>query len=117
MKKENMKKTLVDNAFNIVAKQGVAKLSMRKLTTASHCSLGGFYNFFKNVDDLLYHVNARSLTILFQMTKVKIFQIFENKNTSYKDVLFAIGQEYLAFSEKHVNLWKTLFKVLRIKII
>ena len=110
MKNENIKKNLVDNAFNIIDKQGVAKLSMRKLTKASNCSLGGFYNFFKNVDDLMYHINARSLDILFQMTKVKMYHVLENKNTSYKDLLFAIGQEYLAFSEKHVNLWKSLFE-------
>lgn len=110
MKTENFKKILIDNAWSVLQKGGRTQLNVRYLTKKSNCSLGGFYNFFENVEDLMFHVNIRSIALLFSTLKRNLSKTLQLPEVTLKAAFVSLGEGYLCFAEEQTNFWKGLFE-------
>ncbi len=102
--REELLKMAVEAATKIVVKQGFRKLSTRRIAARMGYSAGTLYQLFHNLDDIILHVNAKTLNEL-----VKVCQ----------DVDFAAGpaaslndlaNRYIDYTSQHRNLWNAVFE-------
>lgn len=104
-----MKKTLLDVAWTVAQEEGVEALSIRSITRKSDCSLGHFYNFFESGDDLFFHINARTVTLLFDALNERLSAALKEAVT-LEGAFRALGRGYVEFAEGQKKLWKALFE-------
>lgn len=92
-------------AERIVRREGYAGLSARKVAKPMGYTVGTLYLVFKNLDDLILHVNARTLDSLHATTT----QAFE-KTQDPQDRVIAIARAYIDFAAKNTHRWSMLFE-------
>lgn len=97
-------------AWYTVQESGKQTLTVRSLTKMNNCALGGFYNLFENVEDLMFHVNAKSVAFLFTALNKKLLETLREPSITLKAALVSLGEEYLIFAKTNINLWKSLFE-------
>ena len=94
----------VEAATKIVAKQGFRKLSTRRIAARMGYSSGTLYQLFDNLDDIILHVNAKTLDGLIEVCR---------------DVDFAAGPEaslndlanrYIGYTSRNRSLWNSVFE-------
>lgn len=82
---------------------GLTGLRARDVTKDAGCALGGLYTAFGDLDDLILHVNARTLDRLSAaMAKAA-------EGQAPKDALLTIALEYARFADANRPLWDALF--------
>ena len=68
--REEIKELALNATEEIVAEAGFQALSARKVASAIGYTVGTIYLVFKNLDDLIMQVNARTLETLFKEVSV-----------------------------------------------
>lgn len=108
---EHTKQELIDmtttNGRKIVKKEGLENLSTRKVSDSIGYAVGTIYNIYKDRDDLVVHVNLKTLSDLYTAINKAIKE--ESSSSSGKK-LKAIAYSYLTFAEKNLNLWSAIFE-------
>ncbi|MDR3496426.1 MAG: WHG domain-containing protein [Ancalomicrobiaceae bacterium] len=99
----DMRAEAIDTAYAIVAEEGVAALTIRRLAEAIDCSVGTIYNLFVDFDDLELHLAAR---VVAEMGE-RLFA--EPLPPDPSDRLRAIAARYIAFAFARPRLWSMLF--------
>lgn len=94
MKSDKLRKHIFESAWLIVESEGMEQLTVRKLAHKSGYSLGSIYNAFGSFHELQLHINASTLTQLYQILQEKTEQgIKEKKSRSSIDIwLLALGK-------------------------
>jgi len=59
IKSRRIKEVFISTAKDIIIKDGAVNVSTRKIADASGYSLGTIYNYFKNIDELLWQVRNK----------------------------------------------------------
>jgi AcrR family transcriptional regulator len=109
MKSHQLKKRVFEAAWQIVEKEGMDLLNVRKLALLSSCSLGSIYNAFGSFQDLQLHINAKILANLYHILNETADKgIKEGK--SLRAVFRDLGLAYIEFGQKNRLLWKALFE-------
>lgn len=108
---EHTKQELIDmtttNGRKIVRKEGLENLSTRKVSDSIGYAVGTIYNIYNDRDDLVIHVNLKTLNDL----QSAINKALKNESSSSNNKrLKAIAYSYLAFAEKNINLWSAIFE-------
>lgn len=91
-------------ARRIVENEGLRGLTARNVAVAVGYSPGTLYNLFENLDDLIVHLNGRTLDHLGQRLAA-----LELSGEPEADVL-ALLDCYLAFETENQHLWNVLFE-------
>lgn len=94
----------IQAAITILSQEGVQGLSTRKVAGAIGYTVGTLYLVFKNLDELILHVNA---TTLDEMRDV--MQAALTKGANSQAQLLAMAQAYLQFARDHFARWSLLF--------
>lgn len=97
-------KALVIQATESIVKNGLEPLTARNIAAKIGYTVGTLYNAFKNLDDIILHVNANTLDLLYQA-------LSNAHERSQADLLpiKAVGLAYVAFSKNETTLWQLLF--------
>lgn len=95
---------ILNAAFSHIEANGLKGLRARDIASEAGCSLGSLYNAYKDLDDLILHVNSQILTQLSQA----IGQGSE-EGIPPKVMLGQLAQTYLSFAYENYNLWSSLF--------
>ena len=91
-------------AEKIVVEQGHEGLTARKVMRDIGYAVGTLYLIFENLDDLILHLNARTLDRLYQrMTDTPIQKLSE------KDRLIRLSQIYIHFAYSERHRWELAF--------
>ena len=106
--KDELKELILTSAREIVKKEGYRELSARKVASKIGYTVGTLYNFFNNLDDLILHINARTLDMLYEKLESEISGCRNTKNI--EDAVYKIGNSYIDFSYKYFHLWSMLFE-------
>src|SRR3990167_691473 len=109
MKKDKLRKRVFESAWQIVEKEGMDQLNVRKLAQLSSCALGSIYNAFGSFQDLQLHINAAILARLYYIlneTTERGIKDEKSLRALFKDLGFA----YIEFGQKNRLLWKSLFE-------
>ncbi len=102
--REEIKELALTAAEQIVADHGFAGLSARKIASAIGYTVGTIYLVFKNLDDLIMQVNARTLEAMYQTVCLK------QKKSKYKQNLSQFGLAYYDFANQNPHLWSLIFE-------
>lgn len=100
---EELSKMILDAAYDILEKEGYAKLSTRKIAAQIGYTVGTLYNVFQNLDDIFTNLNGRTLDKLIQHLNSAV------ANDSKESKVKVLAQAYIDFSRQNFNLWSTLF--------
>jgi AcrR family transcriptional regulator len=95
----------LDAADALVATEGLAGFSMRKVALAMGYTVGNLYLLFGNQDELLAEVSLR--------TAQDMQEYLEGVAAKHKaplERLQAIAAGYIAFAQKHANRWRLMFE-------
>jgi AcrR family transcriptional regulator len=103
--KEELKQLIFEAALSIVNEQGWEELSARKIAKKIGYTAPSIYIFYKNVDELILHINSVTLESL-----SKKIQKALGKTCNLAEQIYAIGNAYLHFSSSNPNLWELLFE-------
>lgn len=103
-RREDLRMRLVDAADALIAEQGLAGLRARDIAERAGCALGGLYTVFADLDDLILHVNSRTLG---EMEKV-LTAAAEQRGE--QPAFEALALAYLRFAREKARLWSALFE-------
>lgn len=102
--REELKELALASAEKLLAEKPASELSTRQIATKMGYTVGTLYQIFKNLPDLLLHVNARTLKRLYEdCQNLDISQQTPESNIlSYANV-------YLDFAHSNTGLWELIF--------
>jgi len=102
--REEIKELALKAAEDIVAQDGFANLSARKIANAIGYTVGTIYLVFKNLDDLIMQVNSRTLNALYESVSS------QKKSKKPQETLRHFGQAYFSFAQENPHLWSLIFE-------
>ncbi len=97
----------LEAAREVAASEGWRGLTARKVATRIGYSVGTLYNVFQDLDDMIIAVNGETLDALF--AHLQAAQAGAKTETP-EDALRVLGEAYVAFIDRHPNLWDILFE-------
>lgn len=102
--REEIRSMALNAAQRIIVQDGFDKLSARKIASQMGYTQGTLYLVFENLDDLIIHLNARTLDELYQSLQ----SVVVNAPLS-AETLHALGSAYLQFAQEHTQRWRLIF--------
>ena len=102
--RDDMRTRLIDAAETRIAAKGLAGLKAREVTADAGVALGGLFNAFADLDDLVLQVNSRTLQRLGDTLRATCVP-----GLGPKDALAALAQAYVSFALQQFQLWSALF--------
>ena len=103
--REEIREMALSAAEQIVVEQGYKGLSARKIAAAIGYTVGTLYLVFQNLDDLILHINARTLDRL----HARMTQSQANSGDA-RDYLLQLGQVYIRFANDDPHRWAMVFE-------
>ncbi len=100
---EQLKEMILQVAVTLVAEEGLAALTVRRVAVNIGYTVGSIYMVFANMNDLIMHVKARTLE---QLT-LQLQQA--NTAASVDQQVRQLAFTYLTFARQHYNCWQTIF--------
>lgn len=105
MKREDLRARLIEAARRRIAENGLASLRARDVTQDAGCALGGLYTAFRDLDELVLHVNSATLGMLEGELVTEL-----SGETDPAGQLRILAHGYLRFALANRNLWAALFE-------
>lgn len=104
---EQLKEMILEEAWSIIEKEGVEKLTARRIAKAIGYTPGTIYNLFKSMEVLQLHLNAKTLNLLYQALSDSICNNPEHK--PIKNIKL-MAENYMLFAQKYRLHWFLLFE-------
>jgi len=102
--REELKELALNATEELLNSKPANELSTRQIAAKMGYTVGTLYQIFKNLPDLLLHVNARTLSTLYQdCQSLKLSQTDQQAN------ILAYAKLYLKFAHSHAGLWQLIF--------
>ncbi|MBT8448769.1 MAG: TetR/AcrR family transcriptional regulator, partial [Gammaproteobacteria bacterium] len=92
-------------AETIMLEKGKDGLSARKIAQEIGYTVGTLYLIFKNLDDLILHVNGRTLERLYEKLSSQ-----QQSSSDSKTALLQLAKTYINFAGNESNRWKVVFE-------
>lgn len=102
--REEIQGMAIQAAIAILSQEGLQGLSTRKVAAAIGYTVGTLYLVFKNLDELILHVNAAALDELRAVMEAELA-----KGKPPQAQLQAMAHAYLRFAREHFARWSLLF--------
>ena len=94
----------LEAARQIAEKEGLRGLKARRIARDIGYTIGTLYNLFEDLDDLIVHLNGRTLDDLYQaFVRVKL-------DGEPDAATRALAECYIQFTRSHPKLWNILFE-------
>jgi len=103
--KDEIKEMALVAAERIISEEGFTGLSARKIAKQIGYTVGTLYLVFANQDDLIIHVNARTLDKLY----AALCQA-SDKCRQPKTCIIAVGRAYVEFATHYPRQWTMIFE-------
>jgi len=102
--REELYRMTLDAARDILREQGLAALTARSLAARIGYSPGTLYNLFRNLDDLIVHLNGETLDALREV----LDGVPEDGDIETR--LWNFARAYIGFTVDNRELWNVLFE-------
>lgn len=103
--REEIKEMALKAAAEILEQQGAKKLTARSVATAIGYTVGTLYLVFKNLDDMVLHLNARTLDELHDWLVAR-----SDSAGTPQQQLQALADAYIDYAVRHTARWNLLFE-------
>lgn len=104
-KREELRERLILAAEARIEASGLAALRARDITGDAGCAVGALYTAFKDLDDLIVHVNSRTLARLGASLDGQL-----QGADAPRSRLQALARAYFFFARDNQALWRALFE-------
>ena len=94
----------IEAGIKLLEKEGLMNFSARKVAGEIGYTVGTLYNIFGSYDDLLLHINARTLDDWFSFMQKRL------EKGKQKNQLHILARAYIDYSQAHYHLWIALFE-------
>lgn len=101
---EELKEMAIKAGLKLIHQEGFSNFSARKVATNIGYSIGTLYNVFGGYDDLILHINARTLDEWFEVMQAAIV------SDKTKKPIHALAKAYIEYSRTHHPQWISLFE-------
>ncbi len=102
--REELYDMALEAARQIAEKEGLRGLKARRIAREIGYTIGTLYNLFEDLDDLIIHLNGRTLDDLYQVfARVKL-------DGEPDAATRALAACYIQFTRNHPKLWDILFE-------
>jgi AcrR family transcriptional regulator len=101
--REQLKELAINAGSKLIINQGFGRFSAREVAREIGYTIGTIYNVFGNYDELILHINAKTLDLWYDYTECEL------KKTKGSKIKF-LAKSYLEFSKENYNLWLALFE-------
>lgn len=114
--REEIREMALDAAQRLLDEQGSGALSTRKVASEIGYSAGSLYLVFRNLDDLCWQLNARTMAQLLERLTVgqpaaePRGDTQGQGGTSPRDTLHRFALAYLEFARRWPNRWSLMFE-------
>lgn len=102
--REEIQVMAIQAAIAILSRDGLQGLSTRKVASAIGYTAGTLYLVFKNLDELILHVNGAALDELHAALKAERIS-----DTDPQVQLLSMARAYLCFARNHFARWSLMF--------
>ncbi len=103
--REELRNMAMEAAEQIILEQGHKGLTARKVAQEIGYAVGTLYLVFENLDNLIMHINARTLDRLHQaMTNI------QTQNLTDEERLIRLSQIYISFAYADPHRWTLIFE-------
>lgn len=90
------RKNIIDAARQLFAEKGISKTTVDDIAILADCSKATIYVYYKNKNDIYYHIVLEYMIILHDNFKQCI-----EKNSDYEACYYEICNSFVAFEEKY----------------
>lgn len=108
-KREALRIDLTQRLLNAAAARmeqyGLDGVNARDVTADARCGLGTIYKCYRDLDELILHVNSRTLKRLDAVLAQAV-----RRDDAPRQRLVRLAQAYLDFALENINVWSALFK-------
>lgn len=102
--REELREMALNAARKIAEKEGLRGLTARGIAREIGYTVGTLYNLFEDLDDLIVHLNGRTLDALYEaLAEVPL-------DGEPEADARALAEGYIAFVGEHPKLWSVLFE-------
>lgn len=102
--REQIQEMAITAAIRILNAEGVEGLSTRKVAAGIGYTAGTLYLVFKNLDELILHINAATLDEMHQLLETQL-----DSTSTPPQVIKNMSLSYLHFAKAHYARWSLLF--------
>ena len=92
-------------AESILEQDGIQGLTARRIAARIDYTVGSLYLLFRNLDDLVMHVNARTLDELAEAIETAVSRCRQPRRC-----VLALGHAYVQFAMDNPERWRLLFR-------
>ena len=103
--RDEIREMSVDAAEKIVEKEGYQALTARKVAGKIGYTVGTLYHVFRNFDDLVMHLNARTID---EMASLIQRQTRKKRNPEAR--IRVMAEYYVQFATEHPERWRLVFE-------
>lgn len=103
--REEIRQMALQAAESIVTEGGYKALSARKVASEIGYTVGTLYLVFENLDELVLHVNGRTLDLMNTWLEQRVDVSRESSET-----LCQLASSYIEFAEQNLSRWNMLFE-------
>lgn len=101
----DLTRRLLNAAAARMEQYGLDGVNARDVTADARCGLGTIYKCYRDLDELIVHVNSRTLNRLDAALAEAV-----RPHDAPTERLVRLAQAYLDFAVENVNIWSALFK-------
>lgn len=103
--RKELTRRLLDAAAARMEQFGLDGVNARDVTTDARCGLGTIYKCYRDLDELILHVNSRTLKRLDAALAAAV-----RPTEKPAERLVQLALAYLDFALENINVWSALFK-------
>jgi AcrR family transcriptional regulator len=105
MKEKSIESKLLEAAVQIIENDGLEKLNVRTISKKAQCSTGSLYNHFRDMNELILKINAKTLLRLQEAIANTLSKTKDDKKLGK-----VLAKGYLRFAKENLPFWNLLFK-------
>lgn len=102
--RDQLRTAMIDAAERIITADGVEALTARRLAADLNIAVGTTYNVFRQMDDLIGEVNARTIAKI-----TDVITSVDKAGRESEELLMAYADAYIGFVTSNSNTWAALF--------
>lgn len=103
--RDEIREMAIDAAGKHVETEGVQSLTARKVASKIGYTVGTLYHVFRNFDDLVMHLNARTID---EMAGLIQQQVRKKRNPEVR--IRAMAEFYVRYATDHPDRWRLVFE-------
>lgn len=103
--RDEIREMAIEAGIRLLVAEGVTAVSARKVATSINYTVGTLYLVFDNHDDLLLHINLRTLNLLHEQMQACL-----NPEIIPVEQLKLMAVTYINFAQQNENRWRLVYE-------